>query len=57
MPSVWESTLGIGEIVGRIGYDSEAAINRAFRPLVGSPTVAWRQTKNIPVHAGEKTAN
>jgi AraC-like DNA-binding protein len=30
-----ESTLGIGEIAGRVGYESEAAFNRAFRRLVG----------------------
>ena len=40
-----ESTLGIGEIAGRVGYDSEAAFNRAFRRLVGSPPATWRQAK------------
>jgi AraC family transcriptional regulator, alkane utilization regulator len=48
-----ESTLGIGEIAGRVGYDSEAAFNRAFRRLVGSPPATWRQTKNFPAQAGE----
>ncbi len=37
-----ESTLGIGEIAGRMGYESEAAFNRAFRRAVGSPPAAWR---------------
>jgi AraC-like DNA-binding protein len=37
-----ESTLGIGEIAGRVGYESEAAFNRAFRRLVGSPPATWR---------------
>jgi len=36
-----ESTLGIGEIAGRVGYESEAAFNRAFRRLVGSPPAPW----------------
>lgn len=40
-----ESTLGIGEIAGRVGYDSEAAFNRAFRRLVGAPPATWREGK------------
>ncbi|MGE3992906.1 helix-turn-helix transcriptional regulator [Pseudorhodoplanes sp.] len=38
-----ESTLGIGEIAGRIGYESEAAFNRAFKRAVGSPPAQWRR--------------
>jgi transcriptional regulator GlxA family with amidase domain len=38
-----DSTLGVAEIAGRVGYDSEAAFNRAFRRLVGAPPAAWRQ--------------
>lgn len=47
-----ESGLGIGEIAGRVGYDSEAAFNRAFRRLVGSPPAAWRQADSAgtPLH-------
>jgi AraC-like DNA-binding protein len=40
-----ESTLGVGEIAGRVGYDSEAGFNRAFRRLVGSPPATWRQAR------------
>ena len=40
-----ESTLGLGEIAGRVGYESEAAFNRAFRRLVGSPPATWRHVK------------
>ena len=40
-----DSTLGVGEIAGRVGYESEAAFNRAFRRLVGSPPARWRQDK------------
>jgi AraC-like DNA-binding protein len=40
-----ESTLGIGEIAGRVGYESEAAFNRAFRRLVGSPPATWRHAE------------
>lgn len=38
-----ESTLGVGEIAGRVGYESEAAFNRAFRRLVGAPPSTWRR--------------
>jgi AraC-like DNA-binding protein len=38
-----DSTLGIGEIAGRIGYESEAAFNRAFKRSVGSPPAQWRR--------------
>ena len=44
-----ESTLRIGEIAGRVGYDSEPAFNRAFRRLVGSPPATWRQAKDFPI--------
>jgi AraC family transcriptional regulator, alkane utilization regulator len=43
-----EGALGIGEIAGRVGYESEAAFNRAFRRLVGSPPATWRQVNNSP---------
>ncbi len=43
-----ESTLGIGEIAGRVGYESEAAFSRAFRRLVGSPPATWRQASPEP---------
>ena len=43
-----ETTLGIGEIAGRVGYESEAAFNRAFRRFVGSPPATWRQAKAPP---------
>lgn len=38
-----ESTLGIAEIAARVGYESEAAFNRAFRRLVGAPPASWRR--------------
>jgi AraC-like DNA-binding protein len=38
-----DSTLGICEIAGRVGYDSEAAFNRAFRRIVGTPPATWRR--------------
>ena len=41
-------TLGIAEIAGRVGYESEAAFNRAFRRLVGLPPATWREAKDSP---------
>lgn len=38
-----ETKFGLAEIAGRIGYESEAAFNRAFRRIVGSPPATWRQ--------------
>jgi AraC-like DNA-binding protein len=37
------STLAVGEIAERVGYDSDATFNRAFRRIVGSPPSTWRQ--------------
>jgi AraC family transcriptional regulator, alkane utilization regulator len=48
-----ETTLGIGEIAGRVGYESEAAFNRAFRRLVGTPPATWRHGEGAasPLHS------
>jgi len=53
-----ETTLGVGEVAGRIGYESEAAFNRAFRRAVGVPPAAWRLSKLAPgsVKSGRATA-
>jgi AraC-like DNA-binding protein len=48
-----ESPLGLGEIASRVGYDSEAAFNRAFRRVVGIPPASWRQAK-ASAQAAEK---
>jgi hypothetical protein len=29
-------------VASRVGHDSEAAFNRAFKPAAGSPPAAWR---------------
>jgi AraC-like DNA-binding protein len=49
-----ESALAIGEIAGRVGYESEAAFNRAFRREVGAPPASWR--KRYDGAARESTA-
>ena len=48
-----ESTLGIGEIADRVGYESEAAFSRAFRRLVGAPPATWRHSEVAasPLHS------
>jgi hypothetical protein len=33
----------IQDVAARVGYDSEAAFNRAFKRATGSPPVAWRK--------------
>jgi AraC-like DNA-binding protein len=45
-----ESSFSLAEIASRVGYESEAAFNRAFSRLVGTPPGTWRQTKR-PEHA------
>jgi AraC-like DNA-binding protein len=40
-----ESALSLAEIAGRVGYDSEATFNRAFRRVVGTPPATWREGK------------
>jgi AraC family transcriptional regulator, alkane utilization regulator len=39
-----DSKLSIGEIAERVGYESEAAFNRAFSRDVGAPPASWRRT-------------
>jgi AraC-like DNA-binding protein len=38
-----QATLPIAEVADRVGYESEAAFNRAFKREVGAPPVAWRK--------------
>ena len=35
--------MGVAEVASRVGYDSEAAFNRAFKRHVGLPPAAWRR--------------
>lgn len=39
-----EGSLNIQEIATRVGYDSEAAFNRAFKRATGSPPATWRKS-------------
>ena len=38
-----ESDLSLAEIGSQVGYDSEAAFNRAFKREVGEPPATWRK--------------
>ena len=38
-----EGTHNIQEVAARVGYDSEAAFNRAFKRATGSPPATWRK--------------
>jgi AraC-like DNA-binding protein len=37
-----ETTLGVAGVAYRVGYDSEAAFNRAFKRAMGKPPARWR---------------
>ena len=42
----------VAEIAARVGYESEAAFNRAFKRTAGSPPAAWRKcVMSAPVSA------
>jgi AraC-like DNA-binding protein len=41
--------ISIAEVAARVGYQSEAAFNRAFKKYVGTPPGEWRRA-----HAGEQ---
>jgi AraC-like DNA-binding protein len=38
-----QADLSIAEVAGRVGYEAEAAFNRAFKRHVGAPPAAWRK--------------
>jgi AraC-like DNA-binding protein len=37
-----ETTLGVSAVAYRVGYESEAAFNRAFKRAIGKPPAQWR---------------
>ena len=40
---ILQAGLPITEVADRVGYESEAAFNRAFKRHVGEPPVTWRK--------------
>ncbi len=45
-----EQRLSIAQAAAQVGYESEAAFNRAFKRLVGIPPGAWRRSR-VPAGA------
>ncbi len=43
--------VSIAQAGAEVGYESEAAFNRAFKKFVGVPPGAWRRGRSPP-HAG-----
>jgi AraC family transcriptional regulator, alkane utilization regulator len=43
---ILQANLPIAEVAARVGYESEAAFNRAFKRHVGAPPVAWRKNSS-----------
>jgi AraC-like DNA-binding protein len=39
----------IGEVSARVGYESEAAFNRAFKRNTGTPPASWRRKILAPI--------
>ncbi|HEX2347495.1 MAG TPA: AraC family transcriptional regulator [Ktedonobacterales bacterium] len=37
-----QTSLSLGEVAARVGYDSDVAFNRAFKRHVGQPPATWR---------------
>jgi AraC-like DNA-binding protein len=51
--------LGLAQVAAEVGYESEAAFNRAFKKCVGAPPGAWRRARQ-PAEQGavaNKAAN
>jgi AraC-like DNA-binding protein len=43
--------MSIAQAAAEVGYESEAAFNRAFKKLVGLPPGSWRRTRIFPATA------
>jgi len=43
--------VSIAQAAAEVGYESEAAFNRAFKRLVGVPPGAWRKKRAAAAHA------
>ena len=50
-----EGKHSIQEVATRVGYESEAAFNRAFKRATGSPPATWRMVSTIPSSVSESS--
>ncbi len=39
--------ISIAQVGAEVGYESEAAFNRAFKRFVGMPPGAWRKAQSV----------
>jgi AraC-like DNA-binding protein len=46
-----EGARNVQDVASRVGYESEAAFNRAFKRATGSPPAAWRRGAAATTHA------
>jgi AraC-like DNA-binding protein len=44
--------IGMAQVAAEVGYDSEAAFNRAFKKCVGVPPGSWRKNRLTTIQAG-----
>ena len=44
--------VGLAQVAAEVGYESEAAFNRAFKKCVGTPPGAWRRGRQTSAQAG-----
>lgn len=42
--------VGVAQVAAEVGYESEAAFNRAFKKCVGTPPGAWRRSRQARSH-------
>ncbi|MDI2052446.1 MULTISPECIES: helix-turn-helix domain-containing protein [Bradyrhizobium] len=40
--------ISVAQVGAEVGYESEAAFNRAFKKHVGVPPGSWRRSKSSP---------
>jgi transcriptional regulator GlxA family with amidase domain len=44
--------VGLAQVAVEVGYESEAAFNRAFKKCLGVPPGAWRRGRQVSAQAG-----
>lgn len=49
-------SVGLAQVAAEVGYESEAAFNRAFKKCVGAPPGAWRRGRQVSASIGPTQA-